>query len=486
MQLINAGPDVPDSLLEAHEEGRVVFFCGAGISYPSGLGGFGWLVEKLIQELGYHKDHELQEAICKKQFDIAIGLLESHLVVGRAGIRSKIKEILTPDPNKINLDTHNALLTLAKTRKSNQTKLRLITTNFDRLFEEIPSIKSYKAPLLPVPKLHWDGLVYLHGLLPENETDSDLDNLVVSSGDFGLAYLMEGWAARFICELFRNFNVVFVGYSIDDPVLRYMVDALSADKLRGEDPLEMFSFCPYSEGDKDRCVRKWQAKNVIPIPYQEDQNHEYLHKTLHKWSEIYRDGIFGKERIVNDIAPLLPGNSTQSDDYLSRLIWALSDPTGKPAKQFAEFNPAPSLDWLEPFSENRFDITDLKRFGINPMDSINSEISFSLLNRPTPYPLAPNMAISDRGDTTVRPDEVMRQMSQWLTRHLDKPELLLWLVKEEGRVSAFMKRQIKNKLREIDQQEPNNDPESNNLDEIPDDRMLRLWNLLLAGYVKNA
>lgn len=29
------GPDIPERLLQIHEEGRVVFFCGAGISYPA-------------------------------------------------------------------------------------------------------------------------------------------------------------------------------------------------------------------------------------------------------------------------------------------------------------------------------------------------------------------------------------------------------------------------------------------------------------------
>jgi len=33
MQFVGHGPDIPDALLQAHEEGRVVFFCGAGISY---------------------------------------------------------------------------------------------------------------------------------------------------------------------------------------------------------------------------------------------------------------------------------------------------------------------------------------------------------------------------------------------------------------------------------------------------------------------
>lgn len=33
MQLIQNGPDIPDQLMQAHEEGRVVLFCGAGVSY---------------------------------------------------------------------------------------------------------------------------------------------------------------------------------------------------------------------------------------------------------------------------------------------------------------------------------------------------------------------------------------------------------------------------------------------------------------------
>ena len=47
MQFIADGPDIPDALLQAHEEGRVVFFCGAGISYPAGLPGFKGLVEQI-------------------------------------------------------------------------------------------------------------------------------------------------------------------------------------------------------------------------------------------------------------------------------------------------------------------------------------------------------------------------------------------------------------------------------------------------------
>jgi hypothetical protein len=52
MQLIQNGPDVPERLLQAHEEGRVVFFCEAGISYLAGLPGFKGLVTRVRDALG--------------------------------------------------------------------------------------------------------------------------------------------------------------------------------------------------------------------------------------------------------------------------------------------------------------------------------------------------------------------------------------------------------------------------------------------------
>ena len=52
MQFIAYGPEIPDKLLQAHEEGSVVFFCGAGISYPAGLPGFKGLVDKICSNIG--------------------------------------------------------------------------------------------------------------------------------------------------------------------------------------------------------------------------------------------------------------------------------------------------------------------------------------------------------------------------------------------------------------------------------------------------
>lgn len=496
MQFVRHGPDIPERLLQAHEDGRVVFFCGAGISYPARLPGFAGLVEKVYKALAVTPTAVQQAAIKAGQFDTAIGLLEDNIIGRRkeALVRKALAEILTPDLTTKNATvTHESLLTLGKCRNG---QTRLITTNFDRLFEEVIAAKSlsierFQAPLLPVPKNRWDGLVYLHGLLGAAPTSSELDRLVVSSGDFGLAYLTERWAARFVSELFRNYTVCFVGYSINDPVLRYMMDALAADRLLGESPPEMFAFGSFSKGKEEERGNEWYAKNVTPILYREHNRHTYLHKTLRAWAEIYRDGVRGKERIVVECAIARPLASTRQDDFVGRLLWALSDPGGLPARRFADLDPVPSLDWLEPLSEERYRHTDLGRFGIPPRTTVDDKLTFSLTRRPSPYPLAPSMCIVDAGARSSRWDEVMRQLARWLIRHLNNPALLLWLVKRGGQLHDDLVRLIEDRLGELAKLEREDNTaeleriRANAPKAIPCPQMRTLWRLLLAGRVKS-
>ncbi len=494
MQFVRNGPDIPDRLLQAHEDGCVVFFCGAGISYPARLPSFSNLAKMLYDNLSIIPDAVQCAAMKAGQYDMAIGLLEADIVGGREKVRLMLASILTPDTRAANATfTHKALLTLGKIRNG---RTRLITTNFDRLFEEVIinkglAVERFQAPLLPVPKNRWDGLVYLHGLLSKAPTVSELDCLVVSSGDFGLAYLTERWAARFVTELFRSYTVCFVGYSINDPVLRYMMDALAADRLLGESPPEMFAFGSYSKGKEDDRANEWRAKNVTPILYREHNRHSYLHKTLRAWADTYRDGVQGKERIVIECAMAHPLESTRQDDFVSRLLWALSDPSGLPAKRFADFNPAPSLDWLEPLCEERYRQGDLIRFGIPPHPVLDDKLTFSLTRRPSPYTRASWMALVDAGASGSQWDEVMLHFACWLTRHLDDPALVLWLAKRGSHLHDDFTRLIEcclDKLAKLERDgkiKELNRIRVNAPNAIPCPMMRTLWRLLLTGRVKS-
>ena len=494
MQFVRNGPEIPERLLQAHEDGRVVFFCGAGISYPAGLPGFSDLVKKLYATLKGEPNVTQNAVIKAKQFDTAISLLEADVVGGRKIVRQALVSILSPNFGARNAtSTHEALLILGKNREGNT---RLITTNFDRLFEEVIAAKEltierFQAPLLPMPKNRWDGLVYLHGLLSAAPTPSELDRLVVSSGDFGLAYLTERWAARFVSELFRNYTVCFVGYSIDDPVLRYMTDALAADRLLGESPPEMFAFGSFSKGKEDVQANEWRTKNVTPILYRMHNRHAYLHKTLRIWAETYRDGVRGKEHIVVEHAIARPLESTQQDDFVGRLLWAISDPSGLPAQRFAELDPVPSLDWLESFSEKRYQHSDLKSFGVPPRATVDDTLTFSLIDRPSPYSLAPWMCIVEARVRSKRWDDVMRHLAHWMIRHLGDPALLLWLVKYDDQLHDDMVCLIEHRLDELAELERKDNREKlarireNAPKAIPGPLMRTLWRLLLTGRVKS-
>ncbi len=498
MQFISNGPDIPDALLQAHEEGRVVFFCGAGISYPAGLPGFKGLVEQIYRLNGTAiSDFEIEhEAFKRGQFDATLDLLERRLPGQRLAVRRALAEVLKPKlRRKGAVDTQAALLRLARSREG---ALRLVTTNFDCIFHVAAKrtgqmFQEYAAPMLPIPKnSRWDGLVYLHGLLPLKADTTTLNRLVVTSGDFGLAYLTERWAARFVSELFRNYVVFFVGYSIDDPVLRYMMDALAADRMQGEVTPQAWALGGCELGQEHLETIKWKAKGVTPILYNNTNKHFALHQTLLAWAETYRDGVQGKESIVVKNALTRPQESTQQDNFVGRMLWALSDKSGLPAKRFADFNPVPSLDWLlEPFAFERFGHSDLARFGVPPHDELDTKLHFSLIRRPAPYDRAPQMLLASGGITGCQWDDVMFHLARWLVRHLDDPRLVIWIAERGGQLHDRWQWLIEHELDRFVSME--REGKTTELDEIrlhapkaiPTPLMRNLWRLLLSGRVKS-
>jgi hypothetical protein len=497
MQLVPNGPDVPDALLQAHEEGRVVFFCGAGISYPAGLPGFQGLVDEIYRLVGTVRTAIEQDAYDRGQFDATLDLLERRLPGQRLAVRKALAEALQPKLRRKGAsDTHAALLQLARSREG---ALRLVTTNFDRIFARLtarkqPTVPAYPAPNLPIPKnSRWDGIVYLHGLLPERPDDSALNRLVLTSGDFGLAYLTERWAARFVSELFRNYVVCFVGYSINDPVLRYMMDALAADRMLGEVTPKAYAFGDSAPEQESAKTIEWEAKGVVPILYEVPAGtagHRGLHRTLKAWAETYRDGTLGKERIIVDYAMARPSASTRQDDFVGRMLWALSHESGLPAKRFADFDPVPSLDWLVAFSDDRYGHGDLTRFGV-PTHGETHKVNFSLLRRPAPYSRAPWMMLVSTGGMNSQWDDVMFHLARWLVRHLDDPALILWLAEHGGQLHDQLMWLVGAELDKFKrlERESNTDElariRAQSSNAIPRPLLRIVWRLFLTGRVKS-
>ena len=97
MQFVKDGPDIPEHLLQAHEDGQVVFFCGAGISCPAGLPLFGPLVSCVYRKLRVEPNSVQRAAFRAKRFDTALGLLEGNDERKREAVRGAVAEVLTPN-----------------------------------------------------------------------------------------------------------------------------------------------------------------------------------------------------------------------------------------------------------------------------------------------------------------------------------------------------------------------------------------------------
>ena len=429
---------------ELDSEG-VVFFCGAGISAGRGsdLPRFADLVQHVYNANHMEPDAVEREALdCdephldrrRAKFDKALGLLERESRLGPQALRGTVIERLSQKPTGP-LHVHEALIDLSR----NQQGVRLITTNFDGRFVEAGLDEQLvdTAPKLPVPKRHnWSTLVHLHGRIVP---DDDGSNLVLTAADFGRAYLTEQWAARFVTELFREFIVAFVGYSIDDPVMSYMVDALAAETGRGARVEKAFAFADYhgNSGGHERARDGWLAKSVEPILYNGRDGHRLLAETLIEWARIRKDPFHARSQIATNEITKMPGGS--NDAVVERVTWALQD--SEAARALAQAPPIkdendyPKLErWLDIFGERGL----LSCAPVHP--SVGAVHRGSAVVR-----------LVDSGDQGVNPytlDQPRLNIARWIARHIHVPQVLGWVLRNGGHLHPGLRQEVKASLAE--------------------------------------
>ena len=288
------GPLVPDELVQDLEDDRVILFCGAGISRGAGLPDYVGLVCETYSELGITPPVKRDRRWIWP--DRLLGELELQAQPG--AVRLAVASALSKKPKDLTL--HKALLRLA--RLSRHDGLRLVTTNYDTYFEDAdPSLRQgvdlHSGPVLPIPRddraASWQSVVYLHGRLEAAPHGNE--HLVMTSADFGRAYLTDGWAASFVSRLFANFSVLFVGYSLNDPVLRYMADAFAAEALaarRRNSRPPAYIFVPHAgHAPSQRELEAWQHRGLEPIFYHHGRNHRVLRDTFVGWAAARNDWL---------------------------------------------------------------------------------------------------------------------------------------------------------------------------------------------------
>ncbi|MHB9007780.1 MAG: DUF4020 domain-containing protein [Limisphaerales bacterium] len=210
--------EIPDALLEAQEEGKLVVFAGAGVSMgePSNLPSFKRMAAVIAGS------HPLAAEIDKYEgrWDRFLGELSRKKVEVERLCRTIIA-----DPKSKPTELHRSLVGLFIKPEH----LRIVTTNFDLHFRSVLDEiglqrDNYSAPALPLGN-QFCGLVHLHGCISRPEP------LVLTDENFGRAYLTEGWAREFLQRLFAEFTTLFVGYSHNDLPVEYLARGMSGKSI---------------------------------------------------------------------------------------------------------------------------------------------------------------------------------------------------------------------------------------------------------------
>lgn len=318
-------PSIPERLLLAHARGDVIFICGAGISKAAKLPDFQELV------LNVYKTHDppLYEVLkvlkndssnlnpaqkaetdqfLKKNYDVVLGMLERRLDGSKRDDSSVRKNVITclREKNE-SASIHSSLIHLSNRGGA----VAIVTTNFDLLLENASkrlqsenklfkdlSIESYSLGAIPRPSKnkYFSGIFHIHGALADDP--NRISELILSDQDFGEFYLRRQFISNFIYDLSRLYHIVFVGYSVDDPPMQYLLKAIDADAKKFDDLKEKFIFYELADPVKEEM---WKHRGITPIPYDSKDKHKILTQTFKEWAKIFPVNEPNYEYIRNNL-----------------------------------------------------------------------------------------------------------------------------------------------------------------------------------------
>ena len=399
-------------VLNAINNDNLVFFCGAGISRNYGLPSSKKLVEKVCKNLSLSiKDHpDLKKAKKLKNYDLILDIIENK-IIPKEIVRKKVIEILNKFNNKPP-EIHKLLLELSSCPRNDG--YRLVTTNFDRLFFKAGLDERFVdvAPKLSHPRKEtWKNLTFLHGRIDE-ENDSEGSNLILTRTDFGLAYLYDRWASRFIIQLFQDFTILFIGYSLEDTVMNYLMSAIISKNKRREGNKEtssIYALVGYKKKIKEEEKNKWEALGVTPIFYEikkYERKHSQLYEKINRWAIQKRKGLKGRR---DDLKELLRLPYRDNDLEKEEIVISILKTDKQLAKYFHQIN-----------------------FAIKPKKDKKVPVDISWLKPFANANLLENLYDSIHGSNWSPLSDLEKSIVQWLIQHLDKKELIHWFIKQSS------------------------------------------------------
>ncbi|GAB2197607.1 SIR2 family protein [Sessilibacter sp. MAH4] len=457
MRFIKNGPNIPDQLLEKRDQGRVVFLCGAGVSINAGMPTFYDLTKHVIDyydpakgsaiDLEFRpwvEDNEKKQNRPKTALDQIFHLLNQEY--GRENVNFQVARRLSKEAAPEVSKEHSIIARISTNEDGSP---QIVTTNFDRLFETAVEFKEsdiYEPPKFPHIDLGLPitGITYLHGRIKSPQASHH--PYVLSSADFGRAYLSEAWATNFIRSLLERYTVVLVGYQAEDPPVKYLLQGLNHDGQSDRSNLYAFD-----RGDPESIEAKWRDRGVTAIAC---ESHKSLWETLEAWA-VRADNLRQWRNSVIDLA--LKGPRALKPHERGQVVHLVKSIPG--ARLFAKTDPSPSPEWLCVF-DARCRLADSKsgNWELGENESFDPLEEYGLDDdpeRPFKTHSFPNNILEwqygDKNPTDFHQladlqygnyspiPKRLEHLTDWIIKHLNNPITAWWAAKKRGLHSTILK-----------------------------------------------
>ena len=278
--MILEGIEYPNDLINAIQNDTLVVFAGAGVSKepPTNLPNF--------VELTKYIASGTSRKVGREPCEVFLGSLKANAIdVNDLAARALSNACLQHNKH------HEVILNLFLSSRS----IRIITTNYDQMFEQVLQDKEinvhvYDSPALPLGN-DFSGIVHIHGNVKCPKY------MVLTDEDFGRAYLTDGYVSRFLKSVFDSYTVLFIGYSYNDTIIRYLTRAMSRD---GNNKRYILT---------DDKGTQWDIFGIIPLFYPKNE-HQMMRESLEKVGARAKRGLLEWKEWITSISDAPPKDFT--------------------------------------------------------------------------------------------------------------------------------------------------------------------------------
>lgn len=147
--------------------------------------------------------------------------------------------------------------------------------------------------------------------------------------------------------------------------------------------------------------------------------HTLLYDSLRQWALLSKRGLTSRSYLAMRDASTPPLGPASDNEDAQRVVWALNEPTGIVAEEFANQSPPAPLEWLEVFDDAGF-------FEM-PEPYFTGESAAEKGETPSVGAALVDHGFRSRAPRPLHP--LTKQLARWLCHHLDDKRLIDWVLK---------------------------------------------------------